>query len=203
MTETNRIEYKQEITDKLDIEKDVIALREAVINAFVHNDFTGEVPPKFEIFSNRIEITSTGGLPNGLSQEEFFEGFSVPRNKELMRVFKDLNMVEQLGSGVPRIIESYDRECFTFSENFLRMTFPARGGQVGGQVGGQDIQLTQRQREVLDLIIADHAISRKNISLKLRINSSAVQKHLAALKKKGLISRSSETTGYWTLNIQN
>ncbi len=92
---------------------DPIALREAVINAFVHNDFTGEVPPKFEIFPDRIEITSTGGLPEGLSQEEFFEGFSVPRNKELMRVFKDLDMVEQLGSGIPRILENYDKECFT------------------------------------------------------------------------------------------
>ncbi len=104
---------------------DSIALREAIINSFVHNDFTGEVPPKFEIFPDRFEIASAGGLPEGLSQEEFFEGFSVPRNKELMRVFKDLGMVEQLGSGVPRILESYGRECFTFTDNFLRMTFPA------------------------------------------------------------------------------
>lgn len=37
---------------------DMVALREAIINAFVHNDFTGEVPPKFEIFPDRIEITS-------------------------------------------------------------------------------------------------------------------------------------------------
>ncbi len=82
---------------------DPLVLREAIINAFVHNDFTGEVPPKFELFSDRIEITSVGGLPEGLSKQEFFEGYSVPRNKELMRVFKDLNLVEQLGSGVPRI----------------------------------------------------------------------------------------------------
>ncbi|HAV54127.1 MAG TPA: transcriptional regulator, partial [Aequorivita sp.] len=44
-----------------------IALREAIINAFVHNDYTNEIPPKFEIFSDRIEITSAGGLPEGLS----------------------------------------------------------------------------------------------------------------------------------------
>jgi len=102
-----------------------VALREAVINAFVHNDYSKEIPPKFEIFSDRIEITSAGGLPEGLSQAEFFEGFSVPRNKELMRVFRDLGLVEQLGSGVPRILETYSRECFTFSDNFLRMAFPS------------------------------------------------------------------------------
>ncbi|MFT6923846.1 MAG: ATP-dependent DNA helicase RecG [Crocinitomicaceae bacterium] len=100
-----------------------VALREAIINAFVHNNYATEVPPKFEIFDNRIEITSCGGLPEGLSQIEFFEGYSVPRNREIMRIFKDLNLVEQLGSGVPRILKAYDRDNFTFSENFIRMTF--------------------------------------------------------------------------------
>jgi len=196
------------ITSKERIDKnlwDMVALREAIINAFVHNDFTGEVPPKFEIFPDRIEITSAGGLPEGLSQEEFFHGFSVPRNKELMRIFKDLGMVEQLGSGVPRILESYGRECFSFSDHFLRMSFPVQGGQVsgqaGGQVGGQAEQLTKRQQEVLDLIKSDPAISRKQLSEKLGINPSAIQKHIDSLKKKDIISRDSETTGYWKIQI--
>jgi len=68
-----------------------IALREAVINAIVHNDYTREVPPKFELFADRIEITSAGPLPEGLSEAEFFEGYSIPRNKELMRIFKELS----------------------------------------------------------------------------------------------------------------
>ncbi|MGL4585112.1 MAG: Fic family protein [Flavobacterium sp.] len=100
----------------------VIALREAVLNAFVHNDYTREIAPKFEIFDDRLEITSYGGLPDGLSKEEFFEGFSVPRNKEVMRIFKDLDLVEQLGSGVPRILQAYSEECFQFSDNFLKIT---------------------------------------------------------------------------------
>lgn len=102
-----------------------IALREAVINAIVHNDYTREVPPKFEIFSDRIEITSAGTLPEGLTQAEFFEGYSIPRNKELMRIFKDLELVEQLGSGIPRITQFFAESCFRFTENFLRSTFPA------------------------------------------------------------------------------
>lgn len=102
-----------------------VALREAVINAIVHNDYTREVPPKFEIFADRVEITSACALPEGLTQAEFFEGYSIPRNKELMRVFKDLEMVEHLGSGLPRITEFYGPECFRFTENFLRITFAA------------------------------------------------------------------------------
>lgn len=102
-----------------------VALREAVINAIVHNDYSREVPPKFEIFANRVEITSACALPEGLTQAEFFEGYSIPRNKELMRVFKDLEMVEHLGSGLPRITEFYGPECFRFTDNFLRITFAA------------------------------------------------------------------------------
>jgi hypothetical protein len=41
-----------------------------------------------------------------------------------MRIFKDLGLVEQLGSGIPRILEYYGRDCFAFSDNILRMTFP-------------------------------------------------------------------------------
>ena len=126
---------------------DSIALREAVINAIVHNDYTLEVPPKFEIFDDRIEITSFGSLPQGMTEKEmtekeFFEGYSVPRNKELMRVFRDLDLVEHLGSGIPRILRAYGKDCFRFTENFLRMTFPA-WEKVTPQVTAQVLDLIQ------------------------------------------------------------
>lgn len=202
-----------------------IALREAIINAFVHNDYTTEVPPKFEIFDDRIEITSTGGLPNGINEEEYYHGFSVPRNKELMRIFKDLGLVEQLGSGIPRILESYGKECFKFSDNFLRMTFPKNtemeggqmGGQIGGQIGGQmgDVQLgetqlggntlrlTNRQKEVLSYILTDQKITRKELSKTLNINESAVQKHLKSLTEKKIIKRIGTKDGYWKILINH
>lgn len=129
------------VLDKIDIENKVIsqitsrervekrlwhpiALREAIINAFVHNDYISEIAPKFELFPDRIEITSSGTLPQSLSLEEFFEGYSIPRNKELMRIFKDIKLVEQLGTGVQRILKYYGKECFSFTDNFIRITFP-------------------------------------------------------------------------------
>jgi ATP-dependent DNA helicase RecG len=116
-----------QITAKERIEKRMwqpLALREAIINAFVHNDYIRELAPTIEIFTDRISITSAGTLPDNLSKEEFFNGYSIPRNKELMRVFKDLNLVEQLGSGIPRILKFYGKECFEFSDNFTRLNFP-------------------------------------------------------------------------------
>ncbi|MEO5787720.1 MAG: hypothetical protein ACOH2D_10750 [Gelidibacter sp.] len=49
----------------------------------------------------------------------------MPRNKELMRIFKDLDLVEQLGSEIPRILQAYPKDCFQFSYNFLRITRPS------------------------------------------------------------------------------
>lgn len=121
----NRTRSRITSKDRIDTRMwNAIAIREAVINAIVHNDYTREVPPKFELFDDRIEITSAGGLPESLNEEEFFMGYSVPRNQELMRIYKDLELVEHLGSGVPRILETYSKECFVFTENFIRMVFP-------------------------------------------------------------------------------
>lgn len=90
---------KAKVTSTKRIEKNLVEpvpMREALINAIVHNDFTREIPPVFEIFSNRIEFTSYGGLIPGQSREDFFSCSSMPRNRELMRVFKDVGLVEQL-----------------------------------------------------------------------------------------------------------
>lgn len=70
-----------------------------------HIAFRIHISPKFEIFDDRIEIISSGSLPDGYTEEEFFERISAPCNKELMRIYRDLDLVEQLGSGVSRILE--------------------------------------------------------------------------------------------------
>jgi predicted HTH transcriptional regulator len=117
---SSQITYKRRIDSPL---WDEVAMREIVINAIVHNDYyTNEVPPKFEIFSDRIEITSAGRLPIDMTQEEFFDGISSPRNKELMRVFRDVDMVEALGSGLKRIQKVYSKNIFSFTTNFIRAT---------------------------------------------------------------------------------
>lgn len=132
--------------------------------AIVHNDYTREVPPKIEFFDDRIEITSYGGLPEGLSEglseEDFFEGVSMPRNKEVMRIFKDLELVEQLGSGVPRILQSYRRECFRFLDNFIRMTFPS--SQV------VTLQVTPQVRELVKVL--DKEMNRQEMQDKLNLS---------------------------------
>lgn len=127
-------------------------------------------------------------------------------------------MVEQLGSGIPRILDGYDRSCFAFSQHFLKMTFPKEleevdggtiggtiggqaGGQVGGQVGGPMDDLTERQKEVLTVIKADQKIAIRKLAKLLDINVSAAQEHIDVLKQKKIIERIGGTRGYWKILI--
>jgi predicted HTH transcriptional regulator len=102
---------------------DPTALREAALNALIHNDYTGGVEPVFEFYDDRVKITSYGGLPAGLTHEEFFGGCSLPRNREIMRIFKDMELGERLGSGMCRIMQVYGKNNFEISQNFLSVVF--------------------------------------------------------------------------------
>lgn len=124
LTAENTVYAKIEYNGRKEVEMiDSKALKEAVINAIVHSDYTLTTTPIIELYSDRIEITSGGGLPQGLSQEEFLEGVTAPRNKELIRVFKDVDLIENIGSGVLRILDAYDKSCFKFMDHFLRVSF--------------------------------------------------------------------------------
>ena len=164
-------------------------MREAVINAIVHNDYSNEIPQKVEIFSNKIEITSSGGLVQGMTEEEFFSGYSAPRNKELMRVFKDVRLVEQLGSGMIRILKKYDRSIFTITPNFIRVTFPFSNSieladkiESGGLNGGL--------KSLFDIIKNNPGIKAKDASKLLDNRSiSTIEKQIKELSNKSLVER--------------
>jgi predicted transcriptional regulator len=64
------------------------------------------------------------GGEHHLHENRLSPGFSVPRNKEIMRVFRDLEIVEQLGSGIPRILEAYGQDVFEIRESFVRIVLP-------------------------------------------------------------------------------
>ena len=82
----------------------LVALREAVINALVHADYAQRGSPlRLAIFSDRIELDNPGGLPPGLTFEDIHRGVSKLRNRAIGRVFHELGLIEQWGSGVQRM----------------------------------------------------------------------------------------------------
>lgn len=190
---------------------DSTALKEAVINAIVHNDYSYGNSPIIELYSDRVEITSAGGLPQELSQEEFLEGVTAPRNKELIRVFKDVDLIENIGSGVLRILEAYDKSCFKFMEHFLRVSFKYKENPFEydskNKVSTNDtindtIKLTKNERDILNSIIRNNQITREEIVSVTNISDRTVSRIIKHLQEEKIIERKgSKKTGYWKLLI--
>ncbi|MEO0043778.1 MAG: hypothetical protein RL329_3226 [Bacteroidota bacterium] len=89
-----------------------IALKEAVVNAIVHRDYEMDQPTRIEVFSDRIEIYSPGGLPFNLDAVKFKTGKAKAswRNQAFGRVFHKLNLAQHQGSGIEKIISSMQEE---------------------------------------------------------------------------------------------
>ncbi len=115
------------------------AVREAVINALLHADYsTMRSSIQVAIFDDRMEITNPGPLPLGLNLETALSGVSQLRNKVLGRVFRELELIEQWGSGLNRINESCIQHAATppkFEELdlFFRVTLYPRATQTKPQ----------------------------------------------------------------------
>lgn len=200
-------------------------MREALINAIVHNDFSREIPPVFEIFSDRIVFTSYGGLLPGQSEEDFFSCSSMPRNRELMRVFKDLGLVEQLGSGMSRILQHYDKDIFEISEHFIKVIFPfsrysdsqksdenyVNVGVVREEVRKKYGKSTEKARENKELLsekqqiivqhVRDHgSISNRDVQQLLAVKDSRALKMLRELVEMGILKKIGKSKGsYYVL----
>lgn len=177
---------------------DAVALREAIINAFVHNSWVLNNPPKFEIFSDHISITSTGGLINKINEEEFLKRYSFPRNPELMRIYRDLDLVEQLGTGVLRIIKAHDKNVFEFSENFIRVNF--KYNKYKSLFFENNKNLTITQNKIMSLIKQNNKITQKEMIEITNLTRTTITKNLLNLKEKNIIKRvGPDKGGYWEI----
>ena len=82
----------------------IVAVREAVMNAIVHADYAQQgAPIRLALFDDRIEIENPGLLPFGLTIEDIMQGVSKLRNRVIGRVFHELHLIEQWGSGIQRM----------------------------------------------------------------------------------------------------
>ncbi len=191
-----KIEYPERKEIKM---YDYIAVREAVVNAIVHNDWSNEYSPKFEIFSDRLVISSNGGIQDNTTKEEFLEGFSLPKNKELMKVFNDLDLVEQMGTGIIRILQSYNKESFEFFPNFIRVTFPFNENKFNTTKKEiQNNNLTETQNNIIGLMLDSPIITQETLARLLDVNIRTIQRNIKILMDMGLVERTGATKkGEW------
>ena len=161
---------------------DASSLREAWNNACLHTRWDKMVPPCIYIFSNRIEIISTGGLPLDYSLDDFYSGISNPINKQLQKIMGQLGLVEQTGHGVPEIIKHYGKEAFNVSDNHIVVTlkFP-----FNIRTGENDYSsLNPSQIKVLNAIKNNPSITTKELVKVVGLQSSRIATLLKELKPR-------------------
>jgi len=183
---------------------DFNAIKELVTNAMVHNDWTNGYSPKFEIFDEKLVISSNGGIQEGINQEEFLLGFSNPRNQELMRVFRDLELVEQLGTGIQRVLKIYEKDIFEFYPNHIRVTIPFNNNEFNkGNNNNKNYlndNLTEIQKSIIKLMSDKPDITQEELSRLLDVNKRTIIRHLKPLIGNNFITRvGANKNGYWQI----
>ena len=125
--------YQYEViqgADRMKMEKiPEAAFREAIANALIHRVWDVNSQIRVSMFDDRIEIVSPGGLPSGITEEEYLSGkLSVLRNRNLANVFYRLGFVEIFGTGITRIKQLYAEGLikpeFDVSENAIKIVLP-------------------------------------------------------------------------------
>ena len=181
---------------------DMASFKEAWQNACIHTKWIKGNPPAVYVFSDRIEIISTGGLPVDLNKEEFFKGISKPVNSKLQKIFGQLGYVEQTGHGVPLIISNYGKQAFDITENFVNVTIPFNYEKNDNSVTEPDnkISINDAERRVIDYISHNSGITIKEMVAASGYSDGYIRKIIAALKRKKVIERrGGNKTGKWAV----
>lgn len=195
MNET-RVQMDQGMERKETRRFDSSCLDEAWTNACLHNRWARSIPPVMYVFSNRIEIVSTGGLPFDLTEQEFFQGISHPVNLALQRIMGQLGLVEQTGHGVPKIISVYGKEAFQLAENHITVTIPFAFPLESQRQSA--IPLTKSQKTVYDAIREYPTATIRDLKQLTSLSESRINQVIRELKQLNIISREgSRKSGYW------
>lgn len=108
------------------------AIREAILNALVHRDWTRSIEVEVVNYSDRLEVVSPGTLQNSMTIEKMLAGQRSPRNPIIVEIMRDYGYVDMRGMGVRRKIVPLTRDYsgkeadFELTDDFLRVVIPAR-----------------------------------------------------------------------------
>ncbi len=166
------------------------AFREAIANAIVHRTWDINASIQISMYSDRIEVVSPGGLPNGIKEEEYRRGgLSVLRNRILGNVFLRLNMIERFGTGIRRINETYRnsevKPVFKITENSIIVILP---------VLEQKYNLTDDEAKIFELL-KNREMSSSAIAEYTGFGKNKVITILKNLVDKGYVSVSGQGRG--------
>lgn len=171
------------------------ALREALLNAVVHRDYDYSGSIIINIYDDRMEFISLGGLVKGLTLEDIKGGVSQPRNTVIANVFYRLELIESYGTGIQRMLESYagsgfEPEFAPAPASFIVM-LPNRNAEKNQ---ADDLDLS-REEKVLRLLTERGSISRKDVEQLLGCSSFPANQVLKLLLEQGRIVKTGAARG--------
>ena len=170
--------------DRTKIEKiPEAAFREAIANALIHRAWDTDSQVKVSMFDDMVEIISPGGLPSGITEEEYLSGkLSVLRNRNLANVFYRLGFVEIFGTGITRIKQLYDgaltQPDFEVSENTIKIALP---------IFEKNLNLTEDERKIYKLLSKTVLKPISEIAPYAEFGKSKTTQLLKEMNKKGIV----------------
>ncbi len=184
-----------------------VAVREALLNALVHRDYSYSASILIGIYDDRMEFTSIGGLMPGVSLNDVMLGLSVCRNAKLANIFYRLELIEAYGTGLRKIMNAYTnsdvKPQMIASNNAFKIILPNVNYQISDtakQMQIHDAPCTYQTNRAVTYHTADPAIesvmmlatekpliSRKEVQEQLEISQSTAGRLLKQMTDAGLL----------------
>jgi predicted HTH transcriptional regulator len=160
-------------------------VREAIINAVTHADYSQiGAPIRVSVFDDRVEVESPGLLPFGLTVDDMLQGVSRLRNRVIGRVFKEVGLIEQWGSGVGRMVDCCREQGIPgpeFEELASRFRVIFRLTRVAAS------QLNETELSILNAVRCADGLSTGGVAEAVGISSRAARTRLKQLVARGVI----------------
>ena len=164
-----------------------VAIREALINAVAHADYAQQgAPIRVALFDDRLEIENPGLLPFGLEVEDLLRGVSRLRNRVIGRVFHELGLIEQWGSGIGRMFSACEEAGLApplLEEVGLRFRVTLRMAKAK-----QRFEADATNRAILELLGGNGGHTTAAIARHIGLSTRATRTRLAALTRRGLVA---------------
>lgn len=162
-----------------------LALREALLNCYVHREYASSAATLLHVFDDRLEYITFGGLVSDVSLEDLKLGISLSRNEYLARVLHLLGIIEAYGTGFPRIFEQYAKSSckpvIETSPNAFKVTLPNRNYLV------EHVGESEGLYEAYQYIKSKGSIQRKDLQTFLGISQTQAGVLLKRLLDKNMI----------------
>ena len=184
----NKTEYVISGLERIEIsEYPQIALREALVNAIVHRDYSYSGSIIINVNQSQMEFISIGGLPVGLSYEDIMNGISQPRNKRLADIFHRLHLVEAYGTGIRRIFKNYEnsqeKPKIEITQNSFKLILP----NMRNVLSDKSSTLSPQEQEIIKYVTKNGSISDGEIQTLLNIKKTRAYILIKAMKEKNLL----------------